>query len=439
MFLGIQSLRRCSWLVALTIAPGLLCASELTGVRLSSEPATTRIVLDLDSAVSHRLFELNDPNRIVIDLPNTAASSSLRLPVPKGRVSSVRTGARPNGELRVVLDLTGPARSKSFLLDPDSEHGYRLVVDLSKPDNGAPRRILTDEYTGRDVVVVIDAGHGGKDPGTSGRRGTEEKDVVLDIALKLAALVEQTPGFKPVLVRRSDVTVPLETRVPIARQHQADFFISIHANWNQDRNVNGTVVYSIQARRAAIEQNERLANRATAADLVGGVSISDKDEMLARVLLDLSQKASISNSITAGDKMIDHLRQVTTMRKKTVQEGSYEVLTSPDIPSLLVETAFLSNSSDENKLRDPAFRTSIARALYAGLVDYYRTNAPSDAYVARNPPPEQPAPIRHVITRGETLSEIAERYRVSLRELRRANEISGDTIRIGQVLTIPTI
>jgi N-acetylmuramoyl-L-alanine amidase len=438
MFVGFQRVRCLSWLVAFSIAPGLLTAGELTGVRLSSGPLSTRIVLDLDQAADHSLFELDDPARIVIDLTDTAASSALHLPVPKGRVRSVRTGAQPGGELRVVLDLTGPADSKSFLLEPDGESGHRLVIDLTEPSGDGPRRVLAEQYTGRDVIVVIDAGHGGKDTGALGRNGLREKDVTLDIAKRLAALVEQTTGFTPVLVRRDDTFVELDDRLNIARRAQADFFISIHADANNDRSLRGATVYSIESRRAAYEQRERLADRANAADLIGGVSISDKDEMLARVLLDLSQKASMSNSITAGNFMIEHLSRVTSLRKTTVQEGSYAVLTSPDIPSLLVETAFVSNSRDEDSLKDPAYRNIVARALFGGLVAYYRNNAPPDSYVARNPPPEPSAPIRHVIARGETLSQIAERYRISLRELRRANEISGDVIRIGQVLTIPT-
>ncbi|HUF71639.1 MAG TPA: N-acetylmuramoyl-L-alanine amidase [Gammaproteobacteria bacterium] len=422
----------------MAVAPGMLYGGELTGIRLSSGPLGTRIVLDLDRAANHRLFELTDPSRLVIDLPATAARSSLRLPVPKGRVRSVRTGARPGGELRVVLDLTGPAESKSFLLEPDGTYGHRLVVDLTEPAaTGEPRRV-TSQYTGRNVIVVIDAGHGGKDTGAIGRSGLREKDVVLDIARRLASLVEQTTGFTPVLVRHNDTFVSLDHRLVLARETQADFFISIHADANADRGLRGATVYSIEARRAAYEQRERLADRANSADLVGGVSLSDKDERLASVLLRISQDVTTSKSIIAGNNMLEHLSRVTSLRKTVVQEGSYAVLTSPDIPSLLVETAFISNSRDEDSLEDPAFRNQLARALYGGLVDYYRANAPPDSYVSRNPPPPLTGPIRHVIARGETLSEIAERYRISLRELRRANELSGDTIRIGQVLTIPT-
>jgi len=436
---GIQRLRCLFWLVALSIAPGIMFAGELTGIRLASGPIATRIVLDLDQTSSHRLFTLTDPNRVVIDLAQTAADSALRLPEPKGLVRSVRTGVRQGGEMRVVLDLTAPADSRTFMLEPDGAFGHRLVIDLSAPaTDSRGARVATDEYTARDVVVVIDAGHGGHDPGTLGRSGVREKDLVLDIARRLAALVDQAPGLRPVLVRPDDTFVALDDRLNIARAARADFFISIHADANVDRSVKGATVFSVESRRAAAEQNERLADRENAADLIGGVSISDKDETLARVLLDLSQKATMSNSIIAGNSMIHQLSRITSIRKDTVQEGNYAVLTSPDIPSLLVETAFVSNSREEASLRDPAFRSRIARALFSGLLDYYRTNSPPDSYLARNPPPEQLDPIRHVISGGETLSGIAQQYRISLRELRRTNEIRGDVIRIGQVLTIPT-
>lgn len=438
MLVRFQGVSRLLWLVALSVAPGVLFAGELTGIRLSSGPLSTRIVLDLDRAASHRLFELTDPNRIVIDLPGVSASSDLRLPVPKGRVRSVRTGAQPNGELRVVLDLTGAAESKSFLLSPEGGAGHRLVIDLSDRSESHGSRITADGYTGRDVVIVIDAGHGGSDPGAVGRDGLREKDVTLDIARRFATLVEQTPGMRPVLVRSSDTKVALEDRPKRAREAQADFFISIHADAIDDRRVRGATVYSIEDGRAAREQNAMLADREHAADLIGGINISEQDETIARVLLNLSQEVSISNSIIAGDRMIEQLSKVTSMLRGSVQEKSLAVLTSPDIPSLLVETGFVSNARDEAQLRDPAFRDTLARALFAGMLDYYRVNAPSDSYLARNPPAEPRGPIRHVIARGETLSEIAERYRISLRELRRSNEIRGDVIRIGQVLTIPT-
>ncbi|MGD8339819.1 MAG: N-acetylmuramoyl-L-alanine amidase [Gammaproteobacteria bacterium] len=417
---------------------GALFASELTGIRLATGPDATRVVLDLDDAASHRLFELSDPNRVVIDLPDVAASSALKVPAAKGRVRSVRTGARPGGVLRVVLDLSAPADSKSFLLQPDGTSGHRLVIDLSDPGARGAARITANTNSDRDVVIVIDAGHGGHDPGATGDSGLVEKDAVLDIARRLAALVSAAPGMRPVLIRRDDTYVSPEDRVEIARAAQADFFISIHADASENSRVRGATVYSIKPRRAAAEQRQRLANLQSVPDLVGGVRIADQDATVARVLLDLSQNASMSNSIIAGDYMIEQLSRVTPLLRDAVQEGSYEVLTAPDIPSLLIETAFVTNPQDESRLRDPAFRALMAEALYAGLLDYYRTNPPPDTYIALNPPARHMGPVRHVIASGETLSEIAERYRISLRELRRTNRINGDVIRIGQVLTIPT-
>ena len=439
MAVGFQRLRPFSLLVALSIAPGLLFAGELTGIRLSSSPLSTRIVLDLNQAASHRLFELNDPNRIVVDLPQTSAAASLRLPVPKGRVSAVRTGLRPGGELRVVIDLTAQAASKSFLLEAENGSGHRLVIDLTEPARAASvSRRITEQYTGRDLVVAIDAGHGGHDPGTSGRNGTKEKEIVLQIARRLASLVNEQRGLKAVLIRDSDRYVYLKDRLQVAHEVQADLFISIHADSNPNRKVEGATVYSIQTGRAASETAKRLADRENAGELIGGIRLADEDAVLARVLLELSQNISISKSIAFGERVIDRLASVTTMHKTTVEQGNFIVLTSPDIPSVLIETAFLSNPREESNLRDSTYQQVLAQAMFAGILDYFRTNSPSDSYLAHNPPLEQRTPIRHVISRGETLSQIAERYRISLRELRRSNAINGDVIRIGQVLTIPT-
>jgi len=437
MSVGFHSLRRFSWLVALSLAPGALFASELTGIRLSSSPVATRIVFDLDRPFSHSLLELGDPNRVVIDLEDTVAGTALHLPLPKGRVRSVRTGTQSDGTFRVVLDLTEAARSTSFVLPPEGGYGHRLVIDLSKAAGSAPTRRTVDERTDRDTVVVIDAGHGGKDPGATGRNGVREKQVVLQIATRLAALVDAAPGLRAVLVRDDDRFVELSERLRIAHEAQADFFISIHADWNDDSRLNGATVYSIQTGRAESEVAKRLADRENAAHLVGGENISGRETDLARILLDLSLKASMSKSNIAGRYLLDRLGDVTTLRKPQVEQGNLYVLTSPDIPSLLIETAFVSNAREAERLRDSAFQEQLARAIFAGIVDFYRDYPPPGSYLARNPPPETVNPIRHVIARGETLSEIAERYRVSLRELRRTNEIASDIIRIGQVLTIP--
>jgi len=431
-------LRVFSWLVAFSCVPGLLFAGELTNIRLASGPLATRIVLDLDRTPSHKLFALSGPDRIVIDLPATAVGPRLDLPEPRGRVKAVRTGIRPGGELRVVLELNEPAQAKSFVLGPEGGFGHRLVVDLSAADTRAtPEHKLVDEYTGRDLIIAIDAGHGGVDSGASAH-GVHEKDVVLQIARRLADLVERQPGLRPVLIRDSDHKIQLSDRVRLAHEAQADFFISIHADSNKSSKVAGATVYSIDTGRAATEAARRLADRENAADLIGGVRLAEVDDGLAKVLLRLSQDASINKSLLAGQAIIDRLSDVTTILRPRVQQAPLVVLTSPDIPSLLVETAFITNPREAASLRDPTFQQVMAHALLNGILDFFSTSAPRDSYLAHNPPPVDRGPIRHVIARGETLSEIAERYRISLRELRRSNAIDSDVIRIGQVLTIPT-
>lgn len=439
MFVGFQRFKRLFVALAFGVMPCALFAGELTGIRLSSGPVATRIVFDLDRAAEHRIFELANPNRLVIDLDATLASQALRLPTPKGRVRSVRTGVQPGGKLRVVLDLTEAADSKSFVLGPDGQQGHRLVVDLSDPVKGnGQRRITTDDYTGRDVVVVIDAGHGGHEPGAV-HYGIREKDVVLAISRRLADQVNQQRGFRAVLVRDDDRYVEFDDRLRVAHEAQADLFISIHADSVGDSRVTGATIYSIEDDRAVSETARRVADRENSADLIGGVKISDKDDTLARVLLGLVQEGARSRSDAVGQSLIEQMSRVVPVRKRTVEGGNFVILTSPDIPSVLVETAYLSNPDQARDLNDPAFQNLIARAMFAGVIDYFRDYSPPDSWVARNPPPVPTGPIRHVIARGETLSEIAERYRISLRELRRSNGLSGDRIRIGQVLTIPII
>jgi N-acetylmuramoyl-L-alanine amidase len=433
---GFHRLRLISCLLVLAGAPVALPAAELTGIRLASGPTATRVVLDVDGPTAHRLLELENPSRLVIDLPNARAGSSIRLPQARGRVRAVRTGRQSGGTLRVVLDLTAKSDSKSFVLAPDGEFGHRVVIDLTEAGRSAPVKRMAE--TKRDLVIVIDAGHGGHDPGAIGPTGIREKDVALQIAKRVADYMRQEPGITPVLVRDRDVFVTLPDRVRIARDANADLFLSIHADAVERGSAEGATIYVLDTTRAADETTKRLANRENGVDLGRNINLSDvDDDMVARFVLDLSQGAVIGESRVAGQRVINQLSRVATMRKTKVEEGNFFVLTSPDIPSVFVESAYISNPREEKNLADPAFQNQFAYAIYAGILDYFRTNAPGDSYLAHNPPPERRGPIRHVIARGETLSEIAERYRISLRELRQSNRLRGDVIRIGQVLTIP--
>jgi len=435
-------------------------AATVKSCRVFSGPDSTRVVFDLTAPVEHRVFTLVDPDRIVIDLPDTKAAGPLSLPEPKGVVAQVRANGRTGGDLRVVLELTKAARPKAFLLAPNDQYGNRLVVDLvqggddspvarpvapaadSAPPVPAPTTVSAPATLsapalgrGRDVIVAIDAGHGGDDPGASGRNGTHEKDVVVAIARRVAEELDAQPGMHAVLVRSGDYFVPLRKRIAIAHAAQADFFMSIHADAYRDSSATGATVYVLNEKGATDEAALRLAQRENASDLIGGVSLADTDQTLARVLLDLSQNAALSASTAAGQRLIRKMSAVTPMRRMQVQQAPFLVLKSPDIPSVLVETAYISNPREEALLRNPQYQASLARALREGIVDYFTANPPQGSYFSHT---AEPPPTLHHVTRGETLSEIAERYRISTTILRRSNSLKTDSVRVGQVLTIPT-
>jgi N-acetylmuramoyl-L-alanine amidase len=440
-------------LAALALAPAETSAAVVNNVRVFSGPDATRVVFELSGPVAHHVATLADPNRVVVDLEDAAARAPLSLPEPKGVVDSLRASDRPGKELRVVLELNRAARPKAFLLEPSDRYGHRLVVDLVPGDAATadtapaaqpvvataappPRASGAVNPAGRDVVIAIDAGHGGEDPGASGRNGAREKDVVLAIAKRVAAEVDAQPGMRAVLVRKGDYFVPHRKRMEIAHEAQADFFMSIHADSYRDSSAKGATVYALSDKGVSDEAALLLAQRENASDLIGGVSLADKDRMLARVLLDLSQSAAISASMAAGQRLITRMAAVTTMRRTQVQQAPFLVLKSPDIPSLLVETAYISNPREEAGLRSPEQQTVLAKALCAGILDYFKANPPQGSYFAH---PAAPAArtVKHVIARGETLSQIAARYRVSAASIRRSNSLKSDAVRTGQVLTIP--
>lgn len=427
------------WLVIAGIAMASQApAATVEAVRMWSGNDTTRVVLDLSGPADHRLFTLADPERIVIDLPLTSMSKGLPSAPATGFVRRVRTGERPDA-LRIVLDLSRAVRPQSFALAPDGEHGHRLVIDLSATTRGRAeiRAPHAADPRGRDLVIAIDAGHGGKDPGTSGRRGVREKDIVMQIARRMMTELEAQPGFRPVLVRSSDSFISLRERTEIARRAQADFFVSIHADAYSSTAARGATVYVLSQKGASDEAGRRLAERENGADLIGGVSLADQDSDIASVILDITQTAALSASISAGQNILDELGGVTALRKTQVQHAGFTVLKSPDIPSVLIETAYLSNPTEEAALRSAEHQAKLARAMSSGIVSYFYENPPPGSYLAMNPQALPREPVRHAVARGETLSGIAQRYRVSIDRLISSNQLKNDRIRIGQVLTIP--
>ena len=288
---------------------------------------------------------------------------------------------------------------------------------------------MTPPGAPRDVVVAIDAGHGGEDPGAISKSGLREKDVVFAIARALKRRMDRTPGMKAVLIRNGDYYVGLRRRMEIARRHGADLFLSIHADSFRDPRVSGSSVYILSRRGASSEAARWLAEQENSADFVGGVSLDDKDDLLASVLVDLQQTATLSASSEVGGIVLRALGAVGRRHKRRVEQAGFLVLKSPDIPSILIETGFLTNPSDAKRLSNAAHQDKIARAILDGTVRYFDRNPPRGTVFATS--------RRHTIERGETLSEIADKYRVSVERLRAANRISGSTIRAGEVIRIP--
>ncbi|MEM7407879.1 MAG: N-acetylmuramoyl-L-alanine amidase [Pseudomonadota bacterium] len=378
------------------------------------------------------MFQLSNPSRLVIDMRNTRLLRGLAGAADRGKsIKRFRFGRRNGRDLRVVLDLHARVQPKSFLLPPSGEYGYRLVVDIREAGKVSKvhRVDKRKPAAARPVVIAIDAGHGGEDPGAIGARGTREKMVTLAVARKLAKRLNRFPGFKGVLVRSGDYYVGLRQRIRIARKANADLLVSIHADAFKDRRVRGSSVWVLSTRGASSEAARWLAARENAADLAGGVSLDDKDDVLASVLLDLSQTATLNLSREVASSTLAELRRVGKVHKRHVERAGFVVLKAPDIPSILVETAFISNPSEEKRLRQPAHQDKLAKALAAGIRRYFER---------RPPPGTRLALSRHVIGPGETLSQIASRYDVSVNALRDANNLSSDAVRQGQVLRIPS-
>ncbi len=441
-----SGLIRLGWLFVLLVTSlALLPASavnagalQVQSVRLWAAPDSTRVVFDVTGPVEHRLFTLKNPDRLVIDLPNAGIDSKVRKAQTRGGiVKNLRSGPRNKKDLRLVLDLKDAVKPKSFVLKPNEQYGHRLVIDLFESGpvaKGAPKKTQTAGKPAklRDLVIAIDAGHGGEDSGARGKRGTHEKDVALAIARRLAKLVEKEPGMRPVMIRDGDYYIGLRKRIEKARKHRADLFISIHADAFRDRSVQGSSVFVISRHGASSEMARWLAARENAADLVGGVSLDDKDDLLAEVLLDLAQAATLEASNEVADKVLAEMKQLGKVHKKRVQHAGFVVLKSPDIPSLLIETAYISNPAEEKKLKNSRHQQKVAVAIMKGVRSYFTANPPPGTLVART------SPRRHVIRRGDTLSHIAQTYGVSMRSLRATNKLTNDRLLVGKVLAIPS-
>ncbi len=425
----------------------------IKGVRASNSGNDTRVVFDLTGPVKHHLFTLSNPDRVVIDIPNTNKSAALDLATfNDGPLRNVRSAPQANGDLRVVLDLNGKLRPKSFLLKPNQNYGYRLVIDLKqlgsspavkpfKQARPAPKPPVHEDSTsvsgGRSIVVAIDAGHGGDDPGAIGPRGTKEKDVVLQIARRIYNVLKAEKGIEPVMVRKDDRFITLANRREIARkQYKADLFVSIHADAFDNRKARGASVFALSRQGATSTLARVLAERENRVDELGGVSIDHKDPMVNKVIYDLAMDGSMEHSIKVGGMVLREMGTVTRLHKPHLEQAGFAVLKSPNIPSILVETGFISNPSEESKLRSQKHQIKLSRAISRGVIAYFDQHPPPGSYFAARKLLRQAA--KHRIAQGETLSEIAQRYQVNMASLMRYNDLKNHhMIRVGQVLRIP--
>ena len=429
---------RLSLIVLLLLISLQSLAAEVSGFRVWADPVKTRAVLDLDRKISYKLFTLQNPHRVVVDLQGSSLDIPLNLDEEHaGVITGVRYGQPDKETLRVVFDLRESAELKSFLLEPTAQYGHRLVVDLYSRQNrqksSLVKHVSDISKPNRDVVIAIDAGHGGEDPGAIGKKKTREKDVVLRIARKLKQAIDAEPGMRGVLTRDGDYYIALRGRYEKARKARADLFVSIHADAFTKRSVRGSSVFVLSARGASSEYARLLADSENASDLVGGVTLADKDDMLASVLLDLSQSATREASNKVANDILRSLKRNGKTHKKHVGHANFMVLKSPDVPSVLVETAFISNPSEEKRLTEKEFQQNMADAITRGVRDYFYSSPPPGTWIAANRKGS-----KYVVARGDTLGGIANKYRVSLSSLRKANKLNGDVIHVGRELVIPT-
>jgi len=414
----------------LLAVPGYAEQINISALRYWNTPDQTQMLFDVTSSPEHRVFLMNNPSRLVIDMRNANVKQALSQPASSHPLfSHVRVAAKNKTDIRIVVDLKRDISSKNMSLRTNSMNGHRLVIELlgkapdasikvaekvelkttvgktapvkvadskaivEKPVKESPKEAAKKSAASpvdaikvakrdKDIVVAVDAGHGGDDPGAHGQNGTEEKKITLAIAKKLAGLINQQSGMKAVLVRKGDYYVDLRKRMQIARAAKADLFISIHADAFQNSTVKGASVFTLSNKGATSEAARWLANSENASDLVGGVSLNDKEDVLASVLLDLSQTATQDASVNVARKVLKNFEHIGELHYASVQKAGFLVLKSPDVPSILVETAFISNPSEELKLLNTAHQAKIAGAIFNGVRSYFSKDIPVESKVA---------------------------------------------------------
>jgi N-acetylmuramoyl-L-alanine amidase len=426
-----------SLLLAILLLVGFLFpayGSSIDGVRVWPAPENTRIVFDLSKKPDYKYFSLKNPQRLVIDFKNSKNNASLTNLLKKDkRVIRIRTSKSKSKDTRLVLELANNYQLAIFPLAPAGQYGNRLVIDLFDQKK-ITTQIHSPENNKRNIVIGIDAGHGGEDPGSIGGKGSYEKRVTLAIAKKLARYIDAEKGMKAVLMRTGDYYVSIGRRSEIARKNQVDFLVSIHADAFETSQPSGASVWVVSHKRVESEMAKWLRNRFINSELLGGgggVIKNTRDDNLAKTLADMNKDHTQGVSIQMASSIIKQLKKITKMHKKIPQQGNFGVLKSSDIPSILVETGFISNHREEKNLNSSAHQKKLAKGIFNGIKGHFLSQPPMGTYYASI------VQRQHKITRGESLSVVAQRYNISIRQLKTENNLTSNTVRIGQTLTIP--
>ncbi len=409
--------------------------NNIKNVRVWPAPESTRVVFDLSKKADFKYFSLSSPNRLVIDFNNSKNIASLTSALKKDkRVKKIRSStSKKKGSTRLVLELAENYRISAFPLAPAGQYGHRLVIDLydkqskvvAKHDNSKGKR---------DIVVEIVAGHGGDDPGSIGAAGTYEKRVTLEISKRLAKLINRKKGLKAVMIRSGDYYVNHNRKTVLARKSKADLLISIHADAFTSSKPSGASVLVQATRRADSEFARWIQNREKNSELLGGAGETikkTKDDNLAIALADMKKEYTMASSYDFAEHVVKQLKKVTKLHKKKPERLSLAVLKSSDIPSVLIETGFISNHQEEKRLNNAKHQQKLAKAIYTAVDHYFSRNAPDGSLYAANRVRE------HKVSRGESLSVVAQRYKVSVRALKSVNNLKSNVVRVGQTLKIP--
>jgi N-acetylmuramoyl-L-alanine amidase len=437
-------------------------AAKIENIRIWPAPDNTRLVFDTSAAVTFEVITLTNPDRLVIDIDRSLLSTSVaKLDFTNSPVRSIRSSQRSDNKLRLVLDLAYKTSHKAFVLAPNASYGHRLVVDLSNyrqmpatPTKGAmlkPSQPQTTTLTSldlldsqRDILIAIDAGHGGEDPGALGPKfggkKLQEKHVVLGIAKELEALIKKEPGFAPLLTRTGDYYISLRGRTKKARKAKADLFISVHADAFKNGKANGASVWVLSSHGASSEMGRLLAQKQNDADLIGGIggiSLEDKEDDVAMTLIDMSMNYSQTTGQGVAEEVLSNMGKIARLHKKHVERAGFVVLKSPDVPSILVETGFISNPGEAAKLRTKQYQKQMAKAIFNGLKSYFYSNPIANTYIASVVEAKRKLRSYKVVS-GDTLSGIAQQYSTTVQRLQDANKMTSKSVlRVGKTLIIP--